>query len=112
MTEKPDKFGNWPVDPDISHLCSYNDSSGWFKCPKNRFCGAPHDFNLTLARENFTEASYMNFGLTTFDNIGVSMLTIFQSITLEGWSDLMYMMMDSGSPAIASIFFILLIFFG
>lgn len=33
----------------------------------------------------------MNFGITTFDNIGVSMLTIFQSITLEGWSDLMYM---------------------
>ena len=40
------------------------------------------------------------------------MLTIFQSITLEGWSDLMYMMMDSGSPAIAAIFFILLVFFG
>jgi voltage-dependent calcium channel L type alpha-1D len=54
----------------------------------------------------------MNFGITTFDNIGVSMLTIFQSITLEGWSDLMYMMMGSGSPAIAAIFFILLIFFG
>jgi voltage-dependent calcium channel L type alpha-1D len=54
----------------------------------------------------------MNFGITTFDNIGVSMLTIFQSITLEGWSDLMYMMMDSGSPAIAAIFFILLVFFG
>ena len=53
----------------------------------------------------------MNFGITTFDNMGVSMLTIFQSITLEGWSDLMYMMMGSGSPAIAAIFFILLIFF-
>lgn len=54
----------------------------------------------------------MNYGLTTFDNIGVGMLTIFQSITLEGWSDLMYMMMDSGSPILAGFFFILLVFLG
>jgi Ion transport protein len=33
----------------------------------------------------------MNYGITTFDNIGVGMLTIFQVITLEGWTDIMYM---------------------
>lgn len=91
MTEKPDKFGNWPIDPEITNLCSYPGTSGWFYCPEGRWCGAPQDYNLTLANENLTIASYMNFGYTTFDNIGVSMFTIFQIITLEGWSDLMYM---------------------
>jgi hypothetical protein len=54
MTEKPDKFGNWPVDTSIQRLCSYNNSDGWFKCPANRYCGAPQDFNLTTANENLT----------------------------------------------------------
>lgn len=31
-----------------------------------------------------------NYGITNFDNIGYSMLTVFQCITLEGWTDIMY----------------------
>lgn len=31
-----------------------------------------------------------NYGITNFDNIGYSMLTVFQCITLEGWTDMMY----------------------
>ena len=30
-------------------------------------------------------------GITTFDNMFLSMLTIFQCITLEGWSDILYL---------------------
>ena len=29
-------------------------------------------------------------GITTFDNIFLSMLTVFQCITMEGWTDIMY----------------------
>jgi Ion transport protein len=32
-----------------------------------------------------------NYGITSFDNIGVAMLTVFQCITLEGWTEVMYM---------------------
>jgi hypothetical protein len=88
---EPDEYGNWPVDETIERLCSYDEDQGWFKCPADRYCGAPMEYGLDLARENLTQAPYMNFGITTFDNIGVSMLTIFQVITMEGWSDLMYM---------------------
>ena len=35
----------------------------------------------------------MNYGITTFDNLAVSMLTIYQCLTEEGWSDIMYMVM-------------------
>jgi len=31
-----------------------------------------------------------NFGITNFDNFGLSMLTVFQCITLEGWTDVLY----------------------
>jgi hypothetical protein len=46
-------------------------------CPTGRYCGAPQDYNLTLERENLTIAGYINYGITTFDNLGVGMLTIF-----------------------------------
>ena len=31
-----------------------------------------------------------NNGITNFDNFGLAMLTVFQCITLEGWTDVMY----------------------
>jgi len=31
-----------------------------------------------------------NFGITSFDNIGVAMLTVFQCITMEGWTAILY----------------------
>ena len=31
-----------------------------------------------------------NSGITSFDNIFLAMLTVFQCITMEGWTDVMY----------------------
>ena len=31
-----------------------------------------------------------NDGITNFDNFGLAMLTVFQCITLEGWTEMMY----------------------
>lgn len=31
-----------------------------------------------------------NNGITNFDNFGLAMLTVFQCITLEGWTDILY----------------------
>ena len=31
-----------------------------------------------------------NFGITSFDNIGLAMLTVFQCITMEGWTTILY----------------------
>lgn len=36
------------------------------------------------------EKSYPNDGITNFDNIGLAMLTVFQCISMEGWTDIMY----------------------
>jgi hypothetical protein len=31
-----------------------------------------------------------NEGITNFDNFGLAMLTVFQCVTLEGWTDVLY----------------------
>ena len=31
------------------------------------------------------------YGIINFDNIGLSMLTVFQCITMEGWTNILYM---------------------
>jgi len=36
--------------------------------------------------------------LVIFDNVGYSFLAIFQMVTLEGWSFVLYNMMDTGHP--------------
>ena len=32
----------------------------------------------------------LNYGITAFDNIFLSFITVFQCITMEGWTDIMY----------------------
>jgi voltage-gated sodium channel len=54
---------------------------------------------------------FMFWGFLTFDNIGVSILSIFRVITLEDWSYVMYNYMDS-SGIIAAIYFPLLVVLG
>jgi hypothetical protein len=47
-------------------------------CPGGYYCGK--------SNEN------PNFGVTNFDNVLYSFMAVFQSVTLEGWSDIMSMM--------------------
>lgn len=51
-------------------ICGSNKSI----CPGGYFCGKAND--------------NPNYGVTSFDNILYSMLVVFQSVTLEGWSDI------------------------
>jgi hypothetical protein len=50
-------------------------------------------------------------GFTSFDNLLWALLLIFQCVTLEGWTDIMYWVMDATS-GFACIYFIILIFIG
>jgi hypothetical protein len=53
----------------------------------------------------------MNWGMTTFDDFPSAVITIFQIVTLEGWSNIMYMAMDA-SGAGWSLFFCTIVFVG
>ncbi|CAD7924383.1 unnamed protein product [Amoebophrya sp. A25] len=57
------------------------------------------------------DANY-GFGLTNFNNILNAVIVIFQCITLEGWTDIMYMGQDAHSNDFAFIYFIFLVIIG
>jgi hypothetical protein len=70
---------------------------GASECPKNYQC--------LLQFEN------PNRGVIHFDSIGGAIVTIFQIMTIEGWTDIMYMMQDVASEYVF-IYFVILIFVG
>jgi Ion transport protein len=85
--------GSWTQDTSFTSLCGASS----FSCPAGTSC------------EQF--GSNPNNGVTGFDNIGQSLLTIIQCVSLEGWVDVMYLTFETTSYW-TSIYFILLIVFG
>ncbi|CAL8071395.1 unnamed protein product [Orchesella dallaii] len=53
-----------------------------------------------------------NKGITNFDNFGLSMLTVFQCITLEGWTTVMYNIQDSMGSSWQWVYFISMVIIG
>ncbi|XP_056643351.1 voltage-dependent calcium channel type A subunit alpha-1 isoform X18 [Diorhabda sublineata] len=53
-----------------------------------------------------------NNGITSFDNIGFAMLTVFQCITMEGWTAILYWMNDAIGSMFNWIYFVPLIVLG
>lgn len=53
-----------------------------------------------------------NYGITNFDNFGLAMLTVFQCITLEGWTDVLYDIQDSMGNSWQWIYFISMVILG
>ncbi|XP_055309467.1 voltage-dependent calcium channel type A subunit alpha-1-like isoform X3 [Sitodiplosis mosellana] len=53
-----------------------------------------------------------NRGITSFDNIGFAMLTVFQCVTMEGWTPIMYWTNDALGPTYNWLYFIPLIIIG
>ncbi|KAL1020984.1 hypothetical protein UPYG_G00007260 [Umbra pygmaea] len=53
-----------------------------------------------------------NGGITNFDNIFFAMLTVFQCITMEGWTDVLYWMNDAIGFEMPWVYFVSLVIFG
>ncbi|XP_059379896.1 voltage-dependent L-type calcium channel subunit alpha-1F isoform X1 [Carassius carassius] len=70
-----------------------------------RFC----EGNNTVCRGGWEGP---NGGITNFDNIFFAMLTVFQCITMEGWTDVLYWMNDSIGFELPWIYFVSLVIFG
>ncbi|TRY57664.1 hypothetical protein DNTS_025901, partial [Danionella cerebrum] len=65
--------------------------------------------NGTVCREYWKGP---NFGITNFDNILFAILTVFQCITMEGWTDVLYHTSDSSGNTWNWLYFIPLIIIG
>ncbi|KAK9299972.1 hypothetical protein QLX08_007186 [Tetragonisca angustula] len=53
-----------------------------------------------------------NWGITNFDNFGLAMLTVFQCVTLEGWTDVLYSIEDAMGSSWQWIYFISMVILG
>jgi len=119
----------WPTDDSDRRLCALERSQGSHKC-SGTWCGSNYDYfgnpkfkgdaYIGMYDRYFTKEQLLawpswtpelNFGYTTFDNALLALIVLFQISTLEGWSELMFMIGDSGSLAGSAIFFFVFILF-
>ena len=104
--------GALPVDPKYQgHLCGGRENCGG----RSEYCLSILD--LYRKKTSFVSESSeykheldfkaFNFGLTKFDNILYSLLTVFQVSTTENWGSIMSMLMDGHNYYISLIYFVL-----
>ncbi|KAJ8015834.1 hypothetical protein DPEC_G00000470 [Dallia pectoralis] len=65
--------------------------------------------NGTVCRDGWNGP---NGGITNFDNFLFAMLTVFQCITMEGWTDVLYWMNDAMGFELPWVYFVSLVIFG
>uniref|UniRef100_A0A8C5BL68 Voltage-dependent L-type calcium channel subunit alpha n=1 Tax=Gadus morhua TaxID=8049 RepID=A0A8C5BL68_GADMO len=71
--------------------------------------GRTCSMNGTVCREGWHGP---NDGITNFDNFMFAMLTVFQCITMEGWTDVLYWMNDAMGLELPWVYFVSLVIFG
>ncbi|EGZ10886.1 hypothetical protein PHYSODRAFT_337660 [Phytophthora sojae] len=107
----------WPLDYSVRQLCAEPSHPGGYRCRAGSTCGSNYDafgnprFRHSKAMQEALHTAKLNWGFTTYDHIGRALLTIFQSVTEEGWTLIMYMTMDASHPVVGACFAIALIIF-
>lgn len=96
--------GDWPVVENDFRVCG-----GFHKCEV--ICGSLYDafdkgFNITVPLDWDSKTQELNYGITNFDNFLTSFLSIFQVSTLEGWTDIMFMIQDAYNWYVSALYFI------
>lgn len=107
MTDAP-VDGDWIVDGENGSLCDKSINP----CASNRYCGSLAVASragllpdIDIYRD--TDIEDLNFGISNFNNLGYAFLTIFQTITLEGWIDITNIYRSAFTPWMVIIYFIL-----
>ena len=112
--------GDWKVVEGDTRICG-----SFHQCAPGAYCGSLFETSLPgpdgvkidyylkdEVRNNLWRDSMikeLNYGITNFDTIASSYLTIFQCTTLEGWTKIMQMMQDGYSLFFSTMFFIALV---
>ena len=84
-------------------------NQGW---AQGHYWGDPMLSNFPLEYDDVLSNPTINYGITSFDNLFSAMITIFQVITKEGWSEIMYMLDDTSGSFMTAPFLILLVIIG
>ncbi|KAJ8734234.1 hypothetical protein PYW07_014785 [Mythimna separata] len=97
---------------DISEIVNEGDSAT--PCNADNVSLAPFGANVCEYEKSTCLEKWEgpNRGITSFDNIGFAMLTVFQCITMEGWTAILYWTNDALGSAFNWIYFVPLIVLG
>ncbi|XP_050553693.1 voltage-dependent calcium channel type A subunit alpha-1 isoform X22 [Spodoptera frugiperda] len=97
---------------DISEIVNEGDSAT--PCNADNASLAPFGANVCEYEKSTCLEKWEgpNRGITSFDNIGFAMLTVFQCITMEGWTAILYWTNDALGSAFNWIYFVPLIVLG
>jgi hypothetical protein len=94
LTEEPDYANDvWPIDEDVPHICGFSRFAE--KCPTGTWCGEVTSKGLSTKHENTTDSKLVFYGNSNFDHIGMTLFTLFQVLTQEGWGDLMFRLSET-----------------
>lgn len=105
----------WPKADGDERLCTMPGGGGAFECPSDQTCGHPFQFldkPVSLDADGTINDELISYSIPTFDNMIVGLLTIFQMITLEGWSGIMYNLSDASQSWLAILFCFLIVIVG
>jgi len=70
---------------------------GYKECPSGYICGKM--------------LKNPDFDITGFDDIGISLLMVFVCVTMEGWTQIMFYIVDAFSEGVI-VYFVVMVFFG
>ena len=102
--------GEWELLSGYVNLCSSSKM-----CPTESYCGSRFEaFNLDGSPYKFNDPdlwadTYIEelfWGFNNFDNIGFALLTVFQVMTMDGWTVMMNFYENAGSQSFSWIYFI------
>ena len=79
---------------------------------ENQYWGNPLEYNFSLENDDIINNPTINYGITSLDNLFDAMITIFQVLTKEGWSEIMYMLDDTSGSFMTAPFLIFLVIIG
>ena len=107
--------GEWTLANGYDDLCNEDSQCPTGNICRSRFEGNPniagfdkdHPFDKNdpnLWKDTMTEELF--WGFNNFDNIGYALLTIFQVMTMDGWTPIMNFHEKAGSPWFSWIFYI------
>jgi hypothetical protein len=119
LTEEPVFIGDgtsqkhWPINYDAEWLCKADsDCERMLGEGHVHKCGQPIQFGLPIETDEPESQDLIFYDIVNFNNVILSLLTIFQSLTLEGWVLLMYNYNDSNDKWISMFYFCFMVIFG
>lgn len=81
-------------------------------CNPNRDTSLDRSYHCDVSQRCEMYGRNPNAGVNAFDDLGLASITVFQSITAEGWVDIQYFLMDSVGEWTGTLFMLLVMLGG